>query len=257
MPMTEVPPPIRSLPTELFIYDYAGAHDPLTYELENRIADPDGRIEAFMDRIAPMDGQAVADIGAGGGFHAVRYAARASHVYAIEPAPQMLIQLHRRVAGEPAETLSKVSVLAAGAEALPLPDASVDIIHSRFAYFFGPEDETTGARTCEPGIREALRVLRPGGHIFIVDNDHREGDFAAFLAEFGYAGAPGYADRLDSFWSAQGFTPASVMSEWRAPSRKALERVIRMEFGERASAVMNRIDGASLRYGYRIYHRGV
>jgi SAM-dependent methyltransferase len=254
--MTDALPPIRSLPTELFIYDYAGAHDPLTYELENRIADPDGRIEAFMDRVAPMDGRVVADIGAGGGFHAVRYAKRAAHVYAIEPAPQMLIQLHRRVAGEPDAIISKVSVLAAGAEALPLPNASVDIIHSRFSYFFGPENTATGTRTCEPGIHEALRVLRPGGHVFIIDNDHREGDWATFLREFGYAGEPGYADRLDAFWSAHGFSAATVMSEWRAPSRKALERVIGMEFGDRAAAVMNRIDGASLRYGYRIYHRG-
>ncbi len=76
------------------------------------------------------------------------------------------------------------------------------------------------------------------------------------LSEFGYAGAPGYADRLDAFWSGHGFAATTVMSEWRAPSRKALERVIRMEFGEHAAAVMNRIDGASLRYGYRIYHRG-
>ena len=252
--MTDTPPPIRSLPTELFIYDYAGAHDPLTYELENRIADPDGQIEAFMNRVAPMDGGVVADIGAGGGFHAIRYAARAAYVYAIEPAPQMLIQLHRRVAGEPDDIISKMSVLAAGAETLPLPDESVDVIHSRFSYFFGPESDR--ARSCEPGIREALRVLRPGGHVFVIDNDLREGDWAGFLRDCGYATESGYAERLDAVWAAQGFAATTVMSEWRAPSRKALERVIRMEFDQHADAVMNRVDGSTLRYGYRIYHRG-
>lgn len=249
-----IPGSIVSLPTEPYVYDYPGAHDAITYELENRIADPDELIEAFMNRLAPMDGRVVADIGAGGGFHAVRYAARAFHVHAIEPAPRMLTQLHRRIAGEPdAALVGRVSVLAAGAESIPLPDSSVDVIHSRFAYFFGPESEHV--RSCDPGIAEALRILRPGGRIFIIDNDLREGDFATFLREFGYASEPGLADRLDAFWAGRGFTATTVMSEWRAASRKALARVVAMEFGERADAVMTRVDGAHIRYAYRIYHR--
>lgn len=247
--------PIASLPTETFVYDYPGAHDAVTYELENRIADPDGRIEAFMDRLLPMDGRVVADIGAGGGFHAVRYAQRAAHVFAVEPASRMLVQLHRRIAAEAGEVAARISVLAAGAESLPLPDACVDLVHSRFAYFFGPE--RGDVRSCEPGIEEALRVTRPGGQIVIIDNDLRDGDFATFLREFGYvADEPGLVDRLDDFWAAHGFTASSVMSEWRAPSRKALGRVLAMEFGERsAEAILTRVDGARFRYGYRIFHR--
>ncbi len=125
--------PIRPLPTEPLVYDYPGAHDAVTYELENRIADPDARIEDFMDRLLPIDGRVVADVGAGGGYHAVRYAQRASHVFAVEPAPRMLVQLHRRIAAEPEAIGSRISVLAAGAEAIPLPDASVDLLHSRLA----------------------------------------------------------------------------------------------------------------------------
>ena len=248
-------PPITPLPTEPFVYDYPGAHDAVTYELENRIADPDARIEAFMDRLLSMDGRIVADVGAGGGYHAVRYAQRAAHVFAVEPAPRMLIQLHRRIAAEPEAVGVRVSVLAAGAEAIPLQDASVDLFHSRLAYFFGPE--SARVRSCEPGIAEALRIVRPGGQIVIIDNDLREGDFATFLREFGYAAdEPGLADRLADFWAAHGFAGTTVMSEWRAPSRKALGRVLGMEFGERAAeAILTRIDGARFRYGYRIYHR--
>ncbi len=247
--------PITPLPTEPFVYDYPGAHDAVTYELENRIADPDARIEAFMDRLLPIDGQVVADVGAGGGYHAVRYAQRASHVFAVEPAPRMLIQLHRRIAAEPEAIGSRISVLAAGAEAIPLPDASVDLLHSRLAYFFGPESQRV--RSCEPGIEEALRVVRPGGRIVVVDNDLREGDFAGYLREFGYAAdEPGLADRLDDFWASHGFAATTVMSEWRAPSRKALGRVLAMEFGDReAAAILTRVDGARFRYGYRVYHR--
>jgi SAM-dependent methyltransferase len=248
-------PPIAPLPTETFVYDYPGAHDAVTYELENRIADPDAQIEAFMDRLLPMDGRVVVDVGAGGGYHAVRYAQRAAHVFAVEPAPRMLTQLHRRIAAEPGPIGSRVSVLAAGAEAIPLPDASADLLHSRFAYFFGPESERV--RSCEPGIEEALRIVRPGGQIVVIDNDLRGGDFAGFLREFGYlANEPGLADRLDAFWGAHGFTGTTVMSEWRAPSRKALGRVLAMEFGARESAaILTRVDGSRFSYGYRLYHR--
>ena len=41
------------------------------------------------------------------------------------------------------------------AEALPVPDASVDVVHARWAYFFGPG--------CEPGLAELDRVVRRGG----------------------------------------------------------------------------------------------
>ncbi len=248
-------PPITALPTETFVYDYPGAHDAVTYELENRIADPDAFIEAFMDRLLPMNGRVVAEVGAGGGYHAVRYAQRAAHVFAVEPAPRMLIQLHRRIAAEPEAIGSRISVLAAGAEAIPLPDASVDLFHSRFAYFFGPESDRV--RSCGPGIAEALRIVRPGGRIVVVDSDLREGDFAGYLREFGYAAnEPGLADRLDAFWASHGFTGTTVMSEWRAPSRKALGRVLAMEFGERESeAILTRVDGSRFRYGFRLYHR--
>jgi SAM-dependent methyltransferase len=57
-------------------------------------------------------------------------------------------------------------VLAGSAGHLPLPDASVDVIHARFAYFFPPG--------CDAGLAEALRALRLGGTLVVVDNDRRD-----------------------------------------------------------------------------------
>ena len=135
-----------------------------------------------MEGLVGFEGISLADIGAGGGFHACRYAGKAARVFAVEPAPEMLKQLYARLAGS---GMANISVVAADAETIPLQSELVDVIHSRFAYFFGPERETV--RSCEPGLREALRLLIPGGWFFIIDNALTTGQFAAILARCGYS----------------------------------------------------------------------
>ena len=52
-------------------------------------------------------------------------------------------------------------------------DASVDVAHARWAYFFGPG--------CEPGLRELARVVRRGGAAFVIDNDATRSTFGAWF----------------------------------------------------------------------------
>ena len=52
-------------------------------------------------------------------------------------------------------------------------DASVDVVHARWAYFFGPG--------CEPGLAELARVVRPGGVAFVVDNDVTRSTFGRWV----------------------------------------------------------------------------
>ena len=235
------------------IYHYPGEEDQATYDLENAIADPEQRIERFIEQVAPLAGASLADIGAGGGSHACRFAERAAHVFAVEPAPKMLRQLYARIAGGAA---INISVLAAGAEDVPLRDACVDIIHSRFAYFFGP---ARGAvRSCEPGVREGLRLLRPGGHFFIVDNALTSGQFAGFLARFAYSqgGAARMQQENDGFYGGLGFEGVTVESSWAAPDRESLRRVVAMEFpAGTVEAIVSEVEEAWLSYHYRIYYR--
>lgn len=236
-----------------FIYDYIGAHDAETYEIENQIADPERRIERFMESLVSLGGKALADIGAGGGFHTCIYAQQAAHVFAVEPAPRMLRQLYARVQQS---DVTNVSVLAADAAAVPLRDDLVDIVHSRFAYFFGPAGGSV--RTCEPGIAEAIRILKPGGYFFIVDNALTTGQFAAILARYGYTKgrATKAQEQNDTFYSRHGFRHATVESTWSAPDRQTLRRVIAMEFGDAAAdPIMSEVSGTELSYHYRIYYR--
>ncbi|MDQ2810817.1 MAG: class I SAM-dependent methyltransferase [Actinomycetota bacterium] len=121
---------------------------PDLYELENQAMDPGGLVLAAMRELAPWDGRILVDLGCGSGYWLPGYAAEASAVIGIDPDP-VLIPLARA-------RDRRATVLPGSAEHLPLDDASVDVVHARFAYFWPPR--------CAAGLAEVLRVLRPGGH---------------------------------------------------------------------------------------------
>ncbi len=237
-------------------YRYPGASQPDVYEWENQIADPEQRIEAFMASVVSLDSRTIVDIGSGSAFHAARYATQhpGSRVFAVEPDPDMLAQAHRRLARNP---LGNLSILAAYADDIPLRDGIADVVHSRFAYFFGPED--AHVRSCEPGIAEAMRLLKPDGTFFVIDNSLTDGDFARLLRRYAWSMSADGAEeqeRRDAFWHGHGFARRTVLSSWSAPDRDVLRRVITMEFPERSiDAIMAEVDGAELTYGYDVYWR--
>ena len=217
---------------------------PDLYEIENRAADPAGRIEAAMAEIVPWDGKVVLDLGAGTGFHLGRFHSSAAHVIAVEPHGPSRLRAMARVA---ALGLERASVMTGSAERLLLPDASVDVVHARFAYFFAPD--------CTPGLAELARVIRPGGAAFIVDNDLRHGAFAAWLRRLPQW-AQADADVVERFWADHGFALTSIPSEWRFERRADLEAVVRNEFrGGVAEEILAEHEGLSVEYHYALYHR--
>ncbi|HEX6817542.1 MAG TPA: class I SAM-dependent methyltransferase [Ktedonobacterales bacterium] len=217
---------------------------PDVYEIENQAVDPEQLIEQAMERIAPWRGKVVVDLGAGTGFHLPRFAERAAHVVGVEPhGPSRL----RAMARCSALGLENVSIMTGSAEQVWLPDASVDMMHARFAYFFGPG--------CEPGLRELQRILRPDGTAFIIDNNLRHGTFAAWLRR-----VPHFAtldpDALDRFWREQGFDCEEIASEWRFERRADLEAVVRNEFpGALAGQLLAEHEGLSVAYVYNLYYK--
>ena len=88
-------------------------------------------------------------------------------------------------------------MLAGTAQALPLPDASVDVVHARWAYFFGPG--------CEPGLAELDRVVRRGGTAFVIDNDATRSTFGGWFRR-GYPDVDPVA--VERFWSDARLDPA-------------------------------------------------
>ncbi|MEV0619701.1 class I SAM-dependent methyltransferase [Nonomuraea sp. NPDC050404] len=187
---------------------------PQIYELENRAVDPEGAADTAMRALRPWDDATVLDIGCGTGYHLPILAADAARVIGVEPHGDLATLARRRCA-----SLANVSVHAATAQNLPVPDAGVDVVIARWAYFFGPG--------CEPGLRELSRVVRRGGAAFVVDLDATRGAFGRWFSRT----VPTYSPReVEAFWVRQGWQRKELDLRMTFQRRADLEAVLRIEF---------------------------
>jgi ubiquinone/menaquinone biosynthesis C-methylase UbiE len=192
---------------------------PATYELENRSVDREQRIEAALREVLDWTGRTVLDLGCGTGFHLPRFAPDAAQVIGLEPHRDLLALAARRT-----RRLDNVRLVHGSAQAIPLPDASVDLVQARWAYFFGPG--------CEPGLRELDRVVRRGGAACVVDIDAGRDGFARWFRE-GFPGVDPAA--VERFWSTRGWTRRSLEVTWTFETREDLESVVRIELPARTA----------------------
>lgn len=214
-------------------------NSPATYETENRAVDRDGLLEAAMREHGDWSGRRVLDLGCGTGFHLPRFATTAASVTGVEPHPSLAALARRRTRG-----LRNVVVLDGTAQALPLADRSVDVMHARWAYFFGPG--------CEPGLRELDRVMARGGTAFVIDNDATRSTFGAWFRRGYPAVGP-----VDAFWTAHGWNRHPLDIAWEFDSRADLEAVVRIEFdAATAEWILAGHRGTSVDYAVDLWWKG-
>jgi ubiquinone/menaquinone biosynthesis C-methylase UbiE len=144
--------------------DHGGGliHRARMYEVSSSIAFAGLRRRVFdglVGKSGAGPGDRVLDVGCGTGYFA-RRAARAvlpgGEVVGIDPSPSVIEYARGRA---PAHC----TFVVAGAEALPQPDGSFDLVISSLAMHHLPEPLRPVA------LREMHRVLRPGGRLFIAD----------------------------------------------------------------------------------------
>ena len=215
-------------------------HHPQVYEIENQAVDRAGLITDLMQQLGSWADRDVLDVGCGTGFHLPLFAETARSVAGVEPHPDLAAIARRRV-----RRLRHVTVHEGSATALPLRDRSVDVVHARWAYFFGPG--------CEPGLAELDRVMRPGGRAFVIDNDPTRSTFGAWFRR-GYPRVDHVA--VAEFWAAQGWERHPVETAWTFDSREDLEAVVRIEFAaDVAEELLAGHEGTSVDYAVNVWSR--
>lgn len=213
---------------------------PAIYEIENRAIDPAGALDRALRGLADWSDRVVLDIGCGTGFHLPHFAAAAASVIGVEPHPGLVALARRRT-----RHLDNVTVHEGTAQSLPVPDASVDVVHVRWAYFFGPG--------CEPGLAELDRVVRRGGTAMVIDNDGSRSTFGTWFRR-GYPEVDPTA--VERFWSTHGWSRTPVDMDWRFDSRADLIAVVRIEFdAETAQWILATHTGTEVDYAVNVWSR--
>mgnify|MGYP001494954490 CR=1 FL=1 len=117
--------------------------------------------DAMMDWLAPRAGQRLLDVAGGTGDIAFRFLRRAPEARAVvcDMTEAMLAEGRKRA--EAASLAGRIDWVAGDAMALPFPDASFDLC----TISFGIRNVTR----IEAALSSALRVLRPGGRLMVLE----------------------------------------------------------------------------------------
>lgn len=125
-----------------------------------------GREQAFraeqLDIAEVGEGQALLDVGCGTGTLAIAAARRVGpggSVVGVDPSPEMVA----RASGKARRAGVAVTFMAGAAQALPVPDGSIDVVLCTLVLHQLPGEGLHGA------FAEFRRVLKPGGRLLVVD----------------------------------------------------------------------------------------
>ncbi len=151
----------------------AGQYDRHTSWMGLGINGPNSRMVVEMAQIQP--GDHVLDIGCGTGnltLTAKGCAGASGTVCGIDASPEMIAEARKKARRSGLEVNFEVGLI----EKLPYPDASFDVVINRLVIHHLPDDLK------RQGFTEILRVLKPGGRIFIADFKPPSNPFLAHAA---------------------------------------------------------------------------
>ena len=115
--------------------------------------------QAILARLQPRKDDTWLDLGSGNGFMTLPLLESGCRVIALDLKQEMLDMLCARV---PAELRPNLKTVRSELPTIPLPDGSVDPIVMVNVFHELPDHRQA--------VAEMLRVLRPGGHVHVVDH---------------------------------------------------------------------------------------
>lgn len=190
------------------VVPFYGASEPELFAIERAAMDRPQRVVASLDDALPEG--LVLDVGAGSGHTATRLTSPTRTVLALEPAVGMI------------DPSVAVPWLRGDAEAVAMATDSLDGLYATWAYFFSRHFDP------RPGLREAWRVVRPGGTIAVVDNLGGD-EFCSFT--------PNDISADPTYWEQLGFTLVVVDTVFDFENLDEARRLLGRFFGDRGATV--------------------
>jgi ubiquinone/menaquinone biosynthesis C-methylase UbiE len=209
---------------------------PEIYEAFSSFPYQPGVLRAIGERF-DLRGKTILDVGAGGGQSALPLAKYAAQVIGVEPEAAM-----RAVAEQSAreQGVKNVSFRAGAADAIPLPDGTVDIVM---------------AITAPLVVDEAERVVRRPGLLLQVDvaPDWYGGDLAPIIQH----PVPELAVASRDLTEDHGFSIIDFDSVQDYGTQDNILRTYGFIFGPRAIAYLKQTGRTTIRWRFRIHYRWV
>ena len=205
------------------------------YEAFAAAFDPEGLVWRRVLETVPFPDKIVLEIGCGLGHYAQAIAPRTRSYIALDISEAMIAKAKQRGAG-----IADLTFLHADAQAIPLPDAAVDLVFGGWAIgaIWPPEAK-------ERAMGEIHRVVKPGGEIWAVET-HWQSEFMDLR------GPEEQANDFQTFrwYESHGFSLIDeVESAFVFPSLAEAERVLGFMFEEKARRYLRQHPSPRLGHG--------
>ena len=117
-------------------------------------------VTRYRRRLVPAAAGSVLEIGAGSGLNLPFYGPQVTRLHALDPSQALQAMASRKLA----QAAFPVDLLLGSAEEIPLTDRSVDTVVTTWTLCSIPD--------VAKALREARRVLKPGGSLLFVEHGH-------------------------------------------------------------------------------------
>lgn len=215
--------------------------DPVLHARLGEAIDPDRKVLAALERIGPLSGKRIADVGTGIGHYPMLLARRTGRTYGIESDPQLLAAARLRAS---AAHQPNIRIVEGEPTRLPLRDEAVDIV---LTGTLDPDDRSL------PAVAEALRVLRRGGRLIAIGYYGRD-DVSRLLEPELVRHALEATQRRTGWWLRNGFRIKVVHTRIDLGDDATAHELLPRLYGDRGRAYLMGPHANSLQLKLGLYH---